>query len=125
MSPVRGEATDLFAWFGIIMYRHGEVDGPYNKEIHKRFERYRDLCRVHLWSPYDAREHWAKIEPSASRTSRLEQYSTLKRLYPLDEFKKACVEVDRFQMFASPLLDTLDMHSNVNATSCPAFRSKL
>ena len=72
-------------WVGIIMYLPTEDAGE-RQAITDAFARYAQLCEAELMPKYNAKWHWAKLEPGADRErlARVQRY--LKQQYDVRRF---------------------------------------
>lgn len=62
MSPAYSQDPEqVFSWVGIIMYLPTQ-DEAQRDRITAAFKAYEGLCRRELWGPFEAAQHWAKIE---------------------------------------------------------------
>ena len=62
MSPAHSSnPTDVHSWVGIIMYLPDDAET--RAAIGSAFKRYAELCETELMPKYQAKWHWAKLEP--------------------------------------------------------------
>lgn len=117
MSPAYSSNPDeIFSWVGVIMYLPPTQSESQKKEITECFRNYVQLMRP-LCEEYNARVHWAKIEPPArdtpeqravydSEVAKLRQQIT--KLYPAaTEFNQYRDALDPHRILSNDLIETL------------------
>ena len=118
LSPAAGAADDLFSWVGIIQYRipapGDEADvGAQKPRIDAAFARYRRLVDEKVGRKYDARQHWAKLEPPEDPAELDALRARLARQYPLEEFNALRRRFDPKNILANDWLNALIPRTDV------------
>jgi L-galactono-1,4-lactone dehydrogenase len=94
LSPAYSKDPDtLFSWVGIIMYLP-EYDNTRRPKVTEKFEEYTRMCRDHLWTPFGAKEHWAKLEYPKSDEDRQLLYQRLHKNYPIHKISPIWKQLD-------------------------------
>ena len=108
MSPCSGNPDALFSWVGIIMYLPEYPDKEHLRDaVTMRFMEYKNLVEQKMLQKYNAVEHWAKIELPRTESELEKMKKRLHNRYPIQDFEKARLHVDKNNILGNTLVDTL------------------
>ena len=108
MSPCSGNPDALFSWVGIIMYLPEDPDKEHLRDaVTMRFMEYKNLVEQKMLQKYNAVEHWAKIELPRTESELEKMKKRLHKRYPIQDFEKARLHVDKNNILGNTLVDTL------------------
>ncbi|KAF5832906.1 hypothetical protein DUNSADRAFT_11056 [Dunaliella salina] len=83
LSPVAGEADEVFSWVGIIMYL--PEDPATRERVTDAFRAYARIVEERLMPCFNATWHWAKLEVPQSEAERKKLQARISKRYPVDK----------------------------------------